>query len=1226
MESNLVGQVIRGYTFVQKLGEGGFGVVYRAQDRNPTLEREVAIKFLLPELASDQDFVQGMASEARLVARLEHPFIVPLFEYWNDTSGTALVMRYLKGGSLRDELREKGRPPLDRVVQILDQISSALSAAHRSGIVHRDLKPENILRDELGNVYLSDFGLALNKGTDINDQNWGATIQYASPEQLDGAPPTPAMDIYSLGMMLYEMLAGAHPLLGLDALEVWRRQSTEPLPLLRDLPGLHDYLTELNEVLQRATAKTVDARYSDVRDLVAAFRKAAAIGDQVVDTRRVPTAIYSVLSEDPEEVVIEDHLKYLYQRLNNLYERLNTPHGDTTELDVRTRIERLQHELDYRHNGLKVIQANEPFTPPLALTPPAPQAHPLTGIDTLVSDLKARLLNGESLTLLGASGCGKSTIAAELARDTDIRAHFGGHIVWLQTGKQPDLLDLLGDWLLALHVQVEELGQLITVEQRKKRLLALTVNLPALVIVDDLWKIAHFHEALFDERSPFTFIMTTISAEVASEFLWETVRVHPLNQAKRTQLLAALVPELATETPDVQRLLEVIGGLPRDLLLLGKRLRRVGSATSRLTREVEKLLRQPQDILKEGYASLQLTVDELSADARRTLWTVAQLPAEPNSIGEEAAEAIVGDLASLDELVDFSLLRVDEDRYLLSPGFAEFARQRLTVEEPAVIHAAIIAYYAQVAETKQTHYPQLARAWRNVETALELAFKMNDARAVSMVLLLTGFWSAYGMVDAAERWLQAAMRQAEAQQATELSGATGQRARLALAAARLEQTRGNLPEAEAYSDQALELAGDTPAAQPLRLEVLLHRGHLHRNHGNYEAAQSVWTQALALAQELHDTAGLSDSYGHLGTLEATVSGNPEAAKTLFLQSLAAARQVKDNYRISRAAQNVAGVYLRFFGDFERAKPYVLESVELARTIGNAERLSAALQMRGHLELTQDRFEQAQLFFDEALVQARISRSVEATGWALLTLANVVISLKQVSRAETLLAESFRNATRLEDRYLTGSVLDVWLKSGEIRLVHGDLSYDSTLWETMLTGVEQEVSILAADKIAWLRELFTRLKTAAAAGAVSPVIQWQAHLNLGLLEADTFRDYAGAKAHFERSLALAVELTRPDLRFLALLELVRMAHLTDDLTGAEESLRQGLDLLEGVVDDPAKLIAQATAVAELRLRQQADAATPPADSVIWQRLLTAVQAQDGAAALTELIRQFTASPA
>ncbi len=154
---DLSGQAIKGYELHEMIGAGGFGAVYRAYQ--PLIKRDVAMKIILPEYANHPEFIRRFEFEAQLVARLEHLHIVALYDYWRDPQGAYLVMRWLRGGSLRGMLKQ-GPIEIKTAVQIVDQIASALNAAHRRDVVHRDIKPDNILFDDEENAYLADFGIA----------------------------------------------------------------------------------------------------------------------------------------------------------------------------------------------------------------------------------------------------------------------------------------------------------------------------------------------------------------------------------------------------------------------------------------------------------------------------------------------------------------------------------------------------------------------------------------------------------------------------------------------------------------------------------------------------------------------------------------------------------------------------------------------------------------------------------------------------------------------------------------------------------------------------------------------------------------------------------------------------------------------------------------------------------------------------------------------------------
>jgi WD40 repeat protein/serine/threonine protein kinase len=260
---------IRGYELQQPpLGGGGFGIVHRAYQ--PVLQREVAIKVIRQEFVNEPAFIRSFESEAQLVARLENPHIVPLYDFWRDPHGAYLVMRYLRGGSLRTLIEQKQPLQPEEILRLLEHIVAALHVAHQSDIVHRDIKPDNILLDENGNAYLTDFGIAKPVGQVATHDNFSGTISHVAPEQLRGEKPHPAMDIYSLGIMLFELVTGQHPFVDLTALDMMYHHNHVMPP---DVQMVHsNALAGFDAVIQKAAAKSANNRYSDVRDLLADVR------------------------------------------------------------------------------------------------------------------------------------------------------------------------------------------------------------------------------------------------------------------------------------------------------------------------------------------------------------------------------------------------------------------------------------------------------------------------------------------------------------------------------------------------------------------------------------------------------------------------------------------------------------------------------------------------------------------------------------------------------------------------------------------------------------------------------------------------------------------------------------------------------------------------------------------------------------------------------------------
>ena len=284
----LSGCAIRGYTLGERIGNGGMGAVYRAMQ--PLVNREVAIKIILPQYANHPDFFRRFEAEAQLVAHLEHPNVVPLYDYWRELGVAYLVMRLMRGGSLQTLLQSGPLPPA-HVLRILEQVGAALGTAHRAGVVHRDLKPANVLLDEDRNAYLADFGIAKNLNDSSFETQTGAILgspNYISPEQVRSGQVSPQTDIYSLGVMLYELLTGSLPFSGPTPIEVMVRHLNEPLPpLAANRAGLP---LALDGVIARATAKDPLQRHSHVDDMLNELRSALNTDRAVLEVPEVSFA------------------------------------------------------------------------------------------------------------------------------------------------------------------------------------------------------------------------------------------------------------------------------------------------------------------------------------------------------------------------------------------------------------------------------------------------------------------------------------------------------------------------------------------------------------------------------------------------------------------------------------------------------------------------------------------------------------------------------------------------------------------------------------------------------------------------------------------------------------------------------------------------------------------------------------------------------------------------
>lgn len=277
------------------------GFVYRARQLN--LERDVAIKILSPNLAHDADYMALFIREARTAASLEHPHIVPIFDYGIQDDMSYVAMRLLSGGSLGDRIsyrleNKMPMPGLPEISRILTQAASALDYAHERGVIHRDIKPNNIMFDQHGGAYIVDFGIAKLVGTtsSIKGSTFLGTPSFMAPEQWEGQPPTPAVDQYALAAVVYMMITGHAPFEAEIALALMKKHLSETPADIREYRS--DAPESLNEILLRAMAKQPADRFPNNRAFAEAFALAVheVSGKPITDfsSFQLPQATFSL--------------------------------------------------------------------------------------------------------------------------------------------------------------------------------------------------------------------------------------------------------------------------------------------------------------------------------------------------------------------------------------------------------------------------------------------------------------------------------------------------------------------------------------------------------------------------------------------------------------------------------------------------------------------------------------------------------------------------------------------------------------------------------------------------------------------------------------------------------------------------------------------------------------------------------------------------------------------
>ncbi|MFC1429217.1 serine/threonine-protein kinase [Streptacidiphilus sp. N1-3] len=313
--SDMIGRRIAGYRLEREIGRGGMAVVYQAEDLR--LGRTVAVKLLAPELARNDLFRKRFEYESHVAASIDHPHIVPVFDAGEAEGVLFIAMRYVHGRDLRVLLDREGPLSLQQATRIAAQVASALDAAHAHDLVHRDVKPGNILvaegtdSDHPEHVYLTDFGLTKKSlsltGLTTVGQFVG-TVDYVAPEQISGRPVDGRCDVYSLGCVVFECLAGGSPFRREDELAMlWAHLHEPPPPLPRHrtsrpgLPQLPDLPEALDATLAKALAKTPGERYDSCLAFVAAVRAAGTVGahSAAAAAVREPTRLVPVLRHPP---------------------------------------------------------------------------------------------------------------------------------------------------------------------------------------------------------------------------------------------------------------------------------------------------------------------------------------------------------------------------------------------------------------------------------------------------------------------------------------------------------------------------------------------------------------------------------------------------------------------------------------------------------------------------------------------------------------------------------------------------------------------------------------------------------------------------------------------------------------------------------------------------------------------------------------------------------------
>lgn len=1001
------------YEIREEIGHGGMATVYRAYQTN--MDRDVAIKVITAANARDLVAVQRFQREARLIARLEHPHILPVYDFDGAHEPPYIVMRYLRGGTLSTFLRQSDLGVVT-VLALMYQVASALDYAHRQGVVHRDVKPSNILVDDSGNAFVTDFGIArLLSDYDPEKASAGVgeavgTPQYMAPEQvLSSQTVDHRADVYALGVIVYQILTGRRPYIANSVPELMRLHLHAPVPSAvaynPDLPPAADH------VVARALAKKPVDRYASAMAFIEELR--AVLVDSAFGDLLDPSAfgVQTTLGDLPDDatvfstqVPVTDEEVTPGEAVGNgsATPRFADPYGDSS----RPAFVRVTREENItREQRVPNSQAPQSNLPALFAN--------LIGRERELSEIEALLLRPEVrlVTLTGPSGTGKTRLSIKVAES--VSPYFPDGVFWVP-------LEAIRDPALVLAACAQALGvpksigldELSTVLGHKRLLIVLD-NFEQLVsgahhLPEVLWRCAGLKllvtsQTVLRVRGEHEYPVPPLAfPDPESSLSVRTCAGYPA-VSLFVQTAATLSPDFALTEDNVHDIVEIcarLDGLPLAIELAAARTKLLAP------RAMLKRLQSRLSLLKSGardlpdrQRTLRSAIDwsyDLLTDAEKSLFERLAVFARGCTL--EAAEAVCEGMLDIDvldglsSLVDKSFLRCEEQvsgdpRFIMLQTLREYASERLAasghMRAMCERHA---FYYLQVAEEAQVGATKGgSMAWLE-----ELAAEHDNFRAALEY---------YTESRAPERGL-----------------------RIAVALWRFWEIRGFFTEARQRLASLLQLP---PAKGPdglrLTIKALYASGVLADGQGDYEGARGWFERYLQKTRELGESRGIATALNNLGIVALRQKDYPRA-RTLYHEALSIFRTLGDQRAVAWALYNLGQVAF-YAGEREAARESYEESLAINRDIGDSRAAAWVLSNLGDLTREARDYATALSHYEECLLLFVEMNDALGAGRAFSDIGDIAREQGDLQNAHASYAESLKIFRKVGDRRGVARLLD-----------------------------------------------------------------------------------------------------------------------------------------------------------------------------------------------------------